>query len=246
MPSIEPEPEIIDDGLRKGLAGRGFLHLSASAFRNWIDLEDQIEFEGFASSWEELGPDLYMADGGRYRRRRYAAFALSTDHIRRLTHRPHFQSRDYNRLNGDIQRWFEPVADEIATSRIIRTLATGLTAVFTSLEGQGRDQNWLCELHQIRIEAANDVPGLPTPEGLHRDGVDWVLVMLVRRHNVKAGTTQIRDERGGGGDFTLREPGEAVLLNDRRIRHGVTPITPLDPRQSAFRDVLVMTWKKLV
>jgi hypothetical protein len=32
-------------------------------------------------SWEDLGVDTYMADSGRYRRRRFAAFAVSSEGV---------------------------------------------------------------------------------------------------------------------------------------------------------------------
>ena len=97
-------------------------------------------------------------------------------------------------------------------------------------------------MHQFRILARPDAPGMPTPEGQHRDGVDWVLVMLVRRRNVASGVTSIctLDHRPLGA-FTLTDPMDAVFVDDRRILHGVTPITPIDPTQPAYRDVLVVT-----
>ena len=56
-----------------------------------------------------------MADGGRYRKRRHAAFgARAGEPIHRKPHQPHYQSRDYNPLNGGIARWFDPVLPEIA------------------------------------------------------------------------------------------------------------------------------------
>jgi hypothetical protein len=39
--------------------------------------------------------------------------------------------------------------------------------------------------------SAPDEPGQPTPEGVHRDGVDYVLVLMVRRTNIAQGTTTI-------------------------------------------------------
>ena len=51
---------------------------------------------------------------------------------------------------------------------------------------------WHIEVHQFRIEARPGEPGQPTPEGMHRDGVDFVLVLLVRRQNVRSGVTSIR------------------------------------------------------
>jgi hypothetical protein len=69
--------------------------------------------------------------------------------------------------------------------------------------------------------------------------------MLVRRRNVASGVTAIFDpDRRPLGAFTLTEPMDAVFLDDRRVLHGVTPITPLDPGQPAYRDVLVATFRQ--
>jgi hypothetical protein len=95
------------------------------------------------------------------------------------------------------------------------------------------------ELHQFRIEASAGQIGEPTPEGLHRDGVDWVLVALVNRTNVESGVTSIygMDHRHLG-DFTLTDPLDAVFLRDNRVFHGVTTIrrwSPIRPRASRCR-----------
>jgi hypothetical protein len=39
------------------------------------------EWSAFASSWDQLGLDTYMADGGRYRRRRFATFRVSAGEL---------------------------------------------------------------------------------------------------------------------------------------------------------------------
>ncbi len=54
---------------------------------------------------------------------------------------------------------------------------------------------WHVEIHQFRIEAHAGQEGQPTPEGMHRDGVDWVLVLLVNRVNISEGETSIGDWR---------------------------------------------------
>ena len=71
---------------------------------------------------------------------------------------------------------------------------------------------WHAEIHQFRIEARADMMGHPTPEGIHRDGVDGAFVMLVNRDNVSSGVTEIFDsERRPLGHFTLSDPGDAVF-----------------------------------
>ena len=87
--------------------------------------------------------------------------------------------------------------------------------------------------------------GKPTPEGLHRDGVDWVMVLLVRRQNVVSGETSIHDlQKNLLGSFTLAEPMEAALVDDDRVYHGVTPVQPIDAAADAYRDVLVVTFRR--
>lgn len=71
------------------------------------------DWDRFAASWNDLGVDRYMADASRYRRRRFATFALSGGEVAGKRHQPHYQSRDYNPLNGGIARWFDPIIDDM-------------------------------------------------------------------------------------------------------------------------------------
>jgi hypothetical protein len=107
------------------------------------------------------------------------------------------------------------------------------------------DQDWFVEAHQFRIEAAAGAPGFPTPEGLHHDGVDVVLIAMVARRNLEGGETLVADDEGAGlARFVLADRLDAALLDDRRVRHGVSPVRPADPASPSCRDVLVLTWKR--
>ena len=203
------------------------------------------DWSQFASSWENLGMDLYMADGGTYRRRRFAAMRVWAGMIARKPHQPHYQSRDYNPLNGGVERWFKPVTDSATDSTFTRSILGFCQTVFDALGPERASPNaWHVEMHQFRIEANSGQVGRPTPEGRHRDGVDWVCVMLVNRQNVLSGVTQIFDVHGAPlGQFTLSDPMDTVFLDDSRVLHGVTPIEPMDSRDKAIRDVLVLTFR---
>ena len=234
MDPIEPE-----------LLSNGFAFRPGATIQRWLG-PGWTGWEQFAASWNALGEDRHMADGGRYRRRRYAVFDVTRDGIVRAPHQPHFQAKTYNRLNGDLDRWFDPVMPEIGDHPILRTLIERLTSIFASLpNAETSSAGWHVELHQFRIEASADAVGLPTPEGTHRDGVDGAFVMLINRENVSSGITHISDANGRSlGQFTLSQAGDAVLLDDRRVFHGVTPIEPLDPRKLAIRDVLVIAFTR--
>ena len=230
------------------LAGGGFAFVRAPVMRAALEPASLADWEGFAASWGDLGLDRYMADGGRYRMRRFATFAITPGGgaIRRKPHQPHYQSRDYNPLNGGIARWFDPVADAIAAHPACHAIIATCDALFTGLTPAAtRPAVWHVEMHQFRIEAQAGTEGRPTPEGMHRDGVDWVLVLLVRRQNVASGETSIADAGGTAlGSFTLTEPLDAALVDDARVWHGVTPIRPLDPARPAWRDVMVLTFRR--
>lgn len=226
--------------LAKRVAVDGFARVNAPEMRRLIGPEALADWPAYAGSWGDLAADTFMADGGRYRRRRFGVFESRAGGIERLPNQPHFQSLDYNRLNGGVERWFEPISEAIGDHPLTRRVIELCREVFG-----GEGLPWRTEMHQFRIEARAGEAGQPTPEGVHRDGVDWVLVMLVARNNVAAGVTEVFDPAGGSlGAFTLTEPLDAVFLDDNRVFHGVTAIEAVDPSRPAYRDVLVVTFRK--
>ncbi len=229
-----------------GLREAGFAFVPAAVLRAALTQTALAAWPAFAASWDDLGPDLYMADGGRYRRRRHAAFAAAAGGFVRKPHQPHYQSRDYNTLNGGVERWFMPVEDRIGAHPALTAILTAARDLFADAAGADAwPEVSHVELHQFRIEAKEGQPGKPTPEGMHRDGVDWVLVLLVARENVASGeTTILANDRTPLGSFTLTTPLDAAFVDDGRVFHGVTGIVPVDPSRPAWRDVLVVTFRR--
>jgi hypothetical protein len=100
---------------------------------------------------------------------------------------------------------------------------------------------WYVEIHQFRIDTREGI-GRPTPEGAHRDGVDFVAVTLVGRERVKGGETRVFEAEGPSGvRFTMNEPWTTLLLDDTRVIHETTPIQPL--AGDGYRDTLVLTYR---
>ena len=212
--------------------------------RAWLATHGSLDdWEAFADSWNRLGPDDYLAARGRQRRRRYGVWSWRDGGLVREAHQPHYQALAYNALQGDIERWFEPITEAVGSSGAMLVVLDFAIAFFGPLVGDAT--HWHLEVHQFRIEAAPDAPGEPTPEGVHRDGVDYVLVLMVDRHNIASGTTTIHAPDGTTlGSFTLTQPLDAALVDDARVYHGVTPVLPLDATQAAHRDVLVVTLRR--
>ncbi|HMN44758.1 MAG TPA: 2OG-Fe dioxygenase family protein [Povalibacter sp.] len=190
--------------------------------------------------WERLPRDTYLRDGGRYRYRRHSCFVYETSsgRLEQAPHRAHWQPTDYNALHGGMERWFEPIEPEVVNNPVWQKFLAGLGAAFTRTRPVDR---WYIEAHQFRIDTAEGI-GRPTPEGAHRDGVDYVAVTLVQRHQVRGGETRVFEARGTAGvRFTMVEPWTTLLLDDARVIHETTPIQP--EGAGGVRDTLVLTYR---
>jgi hypothetical protein len=242
-----PDPEIQLDELVDILGKKDFIYLkSTQAIELLSNMagarigNDQL----FLDSWNTLEEDQYMADGGRYRKRRHATFVTnSVDEAPMLMpYQPHYQTLDYNSLNGGVARYFAPILVDLINSRSLATLLKFGARLFSQISG---NHPWHIELHQFRIEARDGQKGKPTPEGAHRDGVDFVIVVMIKRINIESGATSIYNlDNQLAGEFTMLESFDMAIVNDKKVYHGVTPIKQLNPDQEAYRDVLVMTFKR--
>jgi hypothetical protein len=230
-PSVAPE-QLID-----ALHSSGQAALSPSGVSALIGT-DAATLNALRASWNDLPPDAYLRDGGRYRRRRHSCFVVDASSVTQVPHRAHWQPVEYNALHGGLERWFEPMDAAIVAQPVWLRLLRTLAAQCSAIKGA---QPWYVEAHQFRIDTTDGI-GRPTPEGAHRDGVDFVVVALIDRHGVKGGETRIFDATGPSGiRFTMSEPWTLLMLDDERVIHETTPIQPL--ATGGHRDTLVLTFR---
>jgi hypothetical protein len=155
-----------------------------------------------------------------------------------MPQRAHWQPIEYNALHGGLERWFEPIDVAVLATPAWRRMLLSFAAMASQLKGA---QPWFVEAHQFRIDTSDGI-GRPTPEGAHRDGVDFVAVVLVGREGIKGGETRIfAADRPEGLRFTMLEPWTTLVLDDARVIHESTPIQPLEGY--GHRDTLVLTYR---
>lgn len=229
-------PQFTDpDQLETTLSTRGYAVLTPQSLcaLSGAVLDDLL---ALSDSWNDLPADQYLKDGGHYRYRRHASMALHSGHVKVVPHRAHWQPLSYNALHGGMQRWFEPITADVLSAQAWQKMLLWLAGVASTMDGA---QTWYTEAHQFRIDTTDGI-GRPTPEGAHRDGVDWVAVFLVNRSNIKGGETRVfQADSAEGQRFTLTAPWSLLLLNDRRVIHETTPIQPAG--DYGWRDTLVVT-----
>jgi hypothetical protein len=228
------------------IAKRSFLLLPAPDMRSLLlrqHADALADWVNFKASWSRLVIDGYMADGGRYRARRYGTLnSVRPDRLLLVEPRqPHYQRRQYNPLNGGLVRHFEPIEDDVIRGQTMRSIVDFGCRLFSKLSPYS---DWHIEAHQFRISVPESGQAPPTPEGEHRDGVSFVMMVMVDRAHVVGGITSVLDQDGHElAAFTLDTPLQTVVVNDERVRHAVSHIAANGARPG-YRDVFVATFRQ--
>ncbi len=197
------------------------------------------DFTTFCDTWNDLPKDPYLLDGGSYRSRRYSVFNYRNNNLTVLPYEPHYQTLHYNNLHGGINRHLAPWHQSTIDNPVLLEM---INWVMQQIDDKGK-QDWRIQSHQFRIIASNDELGKPTPEGVHKDGADYILIMLIQRKNIMGGESELYDnDQKSLGQGTLENTGDVILLDDRKVYHGVSEIEPIDASKQALRDVLVLTF----
>lgn len=217
---------------------QGYAVFSAETLAQLSHLDLGV-LQSFNESWQNLPADQYLKDGGRYRYRRHSCFVTDGQTIKQTPHRVHWQPIAYNALHGGMDRWFEPISDELTRHEAWLALLLSFGQVCHQIKPTPQ---WYIEAHQFRIDTTDGI-GRPTPEGAHRDGVDFVAVIMIERYGIKGGETRVFEAQGSNGQrFTLSQPWSVLLLDDERVIHESTPIQPLT--EMGHRDTLVLTFRR--
>jgi len=239
VPVVE-EPDIASD-----LQHNGYTFIPGNKLIKMLELAD-ADVADFSSYWRGLTLDNYMADGGSYRFRRYNAmktkagcqgFTLQARH-------PYRQSASVNTLNGGIDRYYDDLEPGFVKHTVLQKLLIKMVLIYNTVEQA--DSEWLIQLHPYRVRADGGESGKPAPEGLHCDGVDFILSMMIHRENITGGKTSVATaDKRIVYTRTLEQTLDMAICNDRKMLHDVTEIKPLLLDSPAWRDVLVVAFTRL-
>ena len=228
--------------IRPAIEKNGYSWIPASEFVLSSDLE--LDRQQFWADWDNLEPDKYLKDGARFRSRRYGRFYFLPDQeiLAPLPHEPYFQTPEDNDYVGGIHREFASLLSATQSNRFLHELIR-FNFRHLPVSAEKRSSSWEVGIHQVRITATAQEQGEPTPEGVHHDGNDFFAVYLIGRENASGGISTIYDNDVNPLESqTLARPMDAILVQDPRVMHGVTPIEPRDPDRPATRDVLVVDY----
>jgi hypothetical protein len=208
------------------------------AFLFTLKKVNSMDLEGFKPFFNDLPADPYIKDN--YRFRRLSRFSISGNELIKLPHGYLFQSKNYNPLLGDIKRDFAELDDALIKLDVFRKLVLAFSDS-CKLHPEAE-----IGVHQIRTTCSTNSYGNPAPEGIHRDGANFVGIFAVDRHNIEGGETHLYAAKKQKPVFSkILNPGELVLVNDHEFFHFTSPIKPTADGEGT-RDVFVLTCPSLL
>lgn len=197
-----------------------------------------------AIDYASLPVDAYLPNNGKYRFRRYGRyyFMPSSEELLPLPHEDYFQSTDINSVTGGIVRKFAPLSDTIFSNKFLQELIRFDFRHFPIAE-QLKTEPWDVHVHLIRVTANAGESGHPTPEGMHKDGAEFVTVHLAELVNADGGAVTIYDnDKQELVSYQLDQVMDFYLFNDDMLWHKANPITPIDPAHQAVRSILTFDY----
>lgn len=206
----------------------------------------QQAWQAICAEYPTLPPDEFLPEGGKYRFRRYDSFYFfpETGDLALLPHEDYFQSDDINEVTGGIVRKFAPLTESTVHNLFLRDLIRLDFEQFPLADPAMRYGAWQVDVHQMFVKTqATDGIAHPTPEGVHRDGADFVTVHIAALNNANGGiVTVYDDDKQPLESFQLQNLLDSYLFNDAILWHGVTPIYSRDGINPAERGILTFDY----
>ena len=192
------------------------------------------------NSFNRLPADTNEKSQGKYfRYRKFSRLVISDKKFLPIKDTNFYQKRKINRYAGGKVRKFKPI-----DSKVLNDFAEIFKKNFLKkIIGKKIEIGF----HQLRIKCGKNFVGYPVPEGWHKDGYDYVILLNIGSKNIKGGVTRIKNEIASDHDVFswFLNKGEYILLNDRKFFHYTDPINVMDNKLEGFRDTLVVTVRSI-
>ena len=194
-----------------------------------IDMFDTSEL---AKSFDNLPLDEYTPTGDRFRR--LGNFVVDYDFgnlVYTQVSSKITQPADVNSYLGDIDREYHPIEKTTLESAVFRKMVLKMQKM-TGWKGD-------FDVHQIRITATDGKAAEPAPEGIHRDGYEFIVPFMVNFQNVKGGEAQIFTNEKKILVNMKPIPNTVLMFEDRKIMHFGAPLKQRDTEMAAHWDAFV-------
>ena len=215
-----------------------FFSLMGEFKKNKLNLyEYDILKNNFSSvvkeSFENLLIDKY------YNNIRYRRFSLLKVYgFESIGESSFIQSKKYNKYLGNSLRLYKNIDDKVLNDESFQRV---IKKFISKINNSEKNYDYLY-VHQIRVEVKDeDVNAVP--EGIHQDGYNMIAIICINRvnkNNIEGPENEVLDLNYNIVYKSIMEPGDSIILNDRKYYHNVTKLKKRS-EGVGFRDIFVFT-----
>lgn len=192
--------------------------------------------EQLSKSFDNLIDDTYLKSTFKFRKRAYSTGKIINNLFSwNETNTDFLQATAINNYLGGIPREYIPIDPDVREDVLQQVVINAYHQLPLGDYDVG--------VHLMRIVANTNNQGIPTPEGIHQDGFDYVTITCVNLSNVSGAITVLFDTQDHtkiAFEGTL-QPGMQLVFSDRTLSHFTSNVNPKIPGD-ACRDVIVTTF----
>ncbi|MEU2061859.1 2OG-Fe dioxygenase family protein [Streptomyces sp. NPDC013455] len=174
---------------------------------------------------------------------------------------------DFVRHDSGQTRVFEEIGDDLQGNTAFQALLAFKSLVFREVPTAPRPKldygnpSWICTVFNLRTISTPDLVGEPALEGVHSDGVDHTMTTFLGCTNMTddSAVTFLHDMREKNatrwnetdpelvlGQCRHRHFLDTLIVVDHERKHSLSPVSAVDERQPATRDMLIFFTRKPV
>ena len=245
MPAKSKDSHEIASHITDSLRDNGYAHCPL-LLRDIIGLPT----DKFLRSWKTLGEDPYFdaltgTQGSRTRTIGKLIYNPRLEQFTSLDDGGFMQAQAINSIFGGVARSFQLIEEELITDILLLNFIKRNVAAFENISGLDKTCKWNIILHQIRVTCPSGSTVNPAPEGIHQDGHDYLSIHFINSDNISGGESIVYDAQDCSELFRrkLTYQGESIFLDDRRVKHSITSIAPIESESVGYRDVLIIDYE---
>ena len=209
-----------------------------------------------SNSFENL-PETDHEDG-KYRLRRFSRIEMRSTfwnakrevELEVKENQDFIQSEELNPHQGGKIRKFEDLERHIVQSSGFKDICFQFKECNNLIDGQ------MLEVHQMRVQTLDrselltkNGPWVVTPvspEGVHRDGYDYISMVGINRHNIEGGELLVFSNEDRKNPIVSKplSAGDMFMLADNKLFHDATPIRAIKRREKGYLDAFVLCANK--
>jgi hypothetical protein len=205
--------------------------------RTWGSTNKFNDIFNFKHSYNNLPIDI-ETNGYPIRLRRFAKYHLVVDN-----YKYDIYYNKCNKFKQDVEdsrknwRNFESIEYKYINSELIIDLI-GQISLLSIINSKKKVNSIDISVHQVRQMCYPNITAHNSPEGIHRDGADYIVsALIINRTNINGGMSIIYDENKNKIHESILKEGEGIFQEDKKLWHYVEKIESIN-NFIGYRDIL--------